>query len=261
MTITHTKVSAVADGGDATLVRPSDWNANHSVVDIIINSPAHNFSNLIAKSNVTNPTYQIDIDADAGKLSKTTGEPIIVSAINLTIDITAAGANGLDTGAEAGSTWYHIWVISNGSVTAGLLSLSATAPSMPSGYTYKAYVGAIYNNASSNFLTFYQLGGKVRCLSGNVASLTSTSAASINLAALVPTTAKFLYGITLNATASAIYFHPITFTPGDGAAFWISSEATAGSRFAMICPLETAQQIYYAVGAGSLTLYISGWEY
>lgn len=30
MPITHSKVSAVSDGGDTTLVRPSDWNANHT---------------------------------------------------------------------------------------------------------------------------------------------------------------------------------------------------------------------------------------
>jgi hypothetical protein len=29
MAITHAKVSAIGDGGDASLVRPSDWNANH----------------------------------------------------------------------------------------------------------------------------------------------------------------------------------------------------------------------------------------
>lgn len=29
--ITHSKVSAVADGSDATPVRPSDWNANHVI--------------------------------------------------------------------------------------------------------------------------------------------------------------------------------------------------------------------------------------
>lgn len=34
MAITHSKVSGIADGGDATLVRPSDWNAAH-VGDII----------------------------------------------------------------------------------------------------------------------------------------------------------------------------------------------------------------------------------
>lgn len=31
MTITHTKVSAIADGGDTNLVRPSDWNAGHTL--------------------------------------------------------------------------------------------------------------------------------------------------------------------------------------------------------------------------------------
>lgn len=31
MGITHTKVSAISDGGDATLVRPSDWNASHVI--------------------------------------------------------------------------------------------------------------------------------------------------------------------------------------------------------------------------------------
>ncbi len=30
MPISHTKVSAVVDGADATLVRPSDWNASHT---------------------------------------------------------------------------------------------------------------------------------------------------------------------------------------------------------------------------------------
>ena len=29
MAVTHSFVSAVADGADATLVRPSNWNANH----------------------------------------------------------------------------------------------------------------------------------------------------------------------------------------------------------------------------------------
>jgi hypothetical protein len=31
MNVTHAKVSAVADGADSSLVRPSDWNADHAV--------------------------------------------------------------------------------------------------------------------------------------------------------------------------------------------------------------------------------------
>ena len=34
MAITHPFVSAKADGGDATLVRPSNWNADHTIADI-----------------------------------------------------------------------------------------------------------------------------------------------------------------------------------------------------------------------------------
>lgn len=35
MGITHTFVSAKADGGDATLVRPSNWNAVHTIDDVV----------------------------------------------------------------------------------------------------------------------------------------------------------------------------------------------------------------------------------
>jgi hypothetical protein len=37
-TITHTYVSGIADGGDTTLVQPSNWNANHTVVIDEVNS-------------------------------------------------------------------------------------------------------------------------------------------------------------------------------------------------------------------------------
>jgi len=33
--VTHTKVSGVSDGADATLIRPSDWNAGHTLADVI----------------------------------------------------------------------------------------------------------------------------------------------------------------------------------------------------------------------------------
>jgi hypothetical protein len=35
MGITHSKVSAKSDGGDATLVRPSDWNADHVLTGLV----------------------------------------------------------------------------------------------------------------------------------------------------------------------------------------------------------------------------------
>lgn len=70
--------------------------------------------------------------------------------LSVTADISASGANGLDTGTKAPSTWYNVWVIWNDSTPAALISLSATSPTMPAGYVTKVRVGAIRNNASSN---------------------------------------------------------------------------------------------------------------
>jgi hypothetical protein len=73
----------------------------------------------------------------------------MVVASTLTADITAGGANGLDTGAEAADTWYSVWVIAKADGTvASLLSLSATAPTMPATYLYKRRVGWVFNNGT-----------------------------------------------------------------------------------------------------------------
>ena len=113
--------------------------------------------NLVVKSNAAAPTTTIDITADEVVLKATNQLPHVASP-NLTVLITAGGANGLDTGAEAASTWYYVFVIYNATTAtvAGLLSLSATAPTMPAGYTYKALVGVVRNDGSSNIVAFHQ---------------------------------------------------------------------------------------------------------
>ncbi|KKL95613.1 hypothetical protein LCGC14_1852840, partial [marine sediment metagenome] len=101
--------------------------------------------------NVTNPTYQIDVgpgacrdDADSYDLKNTS---------TITIDITVSGVNGLDTGSEAASTRYYIWIIEDvdSDTIAGLLSISDSAPTMPAGYTIQHNTGSIWNDADSNF--------------------------------------------------------------------------------------------------------------
>lgn len=96
-----------------------------------------------------------------------------------TINITASGANGLDTGAEASNTWYYIWAISDGTNYRGLLSVSSTSPTMPSGYTYKLLVGVVRNDGSSNFVPFYQYGDEVYTAATQV--LTNTAPGSITV--------------------------------------------------------------------------------
>ena len=114
-------------------------------------------SALRVKNNATNPNYQVDINAD-GIVVRNGSKLLQLFDVDLTVDITASGANGLDTGTESSNNWYYIWVIYNPATatTAGLLSASSSAPTLPSGYAYKKFVSAVLNNSSSNFKAFSQ---------------------------------------------------------------------------------------------------------
>lgn len=70
------------------------------------------------------------------------------------------GAGSLDTGAIAANTWYHVHLIAtaDGVAVDVLLSLSATAPTMPAGYTARRRIGSLRANGSSQITPFVQLG-------------------------------------------------------------------------------------------------------
>lgn len=140
------------------------WVYNDSANWVILGSsipkrtPIH--KNLIVRVNLTNPTYQVDIDADILDVEDAAYNLYRLQSANLTIDITASGANGLDTGAEAGNTTYAIWAIYNltTNTVTGLLSTSFTLGglTLPSGYTFGRLVGFVRNDGSSNFIPFIQ---------------------------------------------------------------------------------------------------------
>ena len=85
-----------------------------------------------------------------GRCIDSTNSEILINTSNIDIDITDSGANGLDTGSEAASTWYYIFRISGTSGEAGLFSESFDNPTLPAGYTKFRRVGCWYNDASSN---------------------------------------------------------------------------------------------------------------
>lgn len=88
--------------------------------------------------------------------------------ISSTLNLGVAGAvNSLDTGSIAIDSFYHVWGISNGSVDGVLGSLSATAPTMPSGYTLKVYLGAIQTiHASATLYGTWQRNRNVQYIVG-----------------------------------------------------------------------------------------------
>ena len=100
----------------------------------------------------------------AGVVGDSTGvEGIrLASTLTKTTSVWAAGSavGGLDAGSIAASTWYYVYVIKAlGSENAAdttdvLFSTSATAPTMPSGYTLRRMIGAVKTNGSSQFINF-----------------------------------------------------------------------------------------------------------
>lgn len=170
-------------------------------------------------------------------------------AYSCTIDITTSGAGGLDTGSVAASTWYYHWVIySSGNNTASCLdSLSATAPTMPSGYTFKARVGANQTDASANkcFSRVQQYGRVAHYVAvGTVSGCSATTgfgpqvfslgnSGTVNLA--TPTlTAKQVTGNGFPAPTTASRVNVIadtTYNGGTGSGILVApSQAYSGSQ-------------------------------
>jgi hypothetical protein len=183
------------------------------------------FKNLAANSNGLNAN--VNVTADAVVLEKTDFSPIIARSVSRTINTATTGVDALDTGAIAASTWYYIWIISDGNNVRALASLSSTAPTMPSGYTFKARVGSFRTDGTANKypLNFLQYGRRTQY----------RVAAGSNLTAL-PTIASGVAGTTTTwVAASIVNFVPTT-------AFEITvivaSNLTAG-QFAGCAPNQT----------------------
>jgi len=77
----------------------------------------------------------------------------------LTASLASSGAAGLDTGTEAANTLYHVFVIGDTSgvnTPRAMISLSATAPTMPTGWDVFRRLGSI-RNEGLNLLDFTQV--------------------------------------------------------------------------------------------------------
>jgi hypothetical protein len=117
---------------------------------------------LIIKNDSTTPNTKIDINSSFSQIVTSLNVGIDRSGISLVLNALTNGANGLDTGSLAASTWYYVWLIDNGSTTASLLSLSSTSPTLPSGYIYSCRVGAVLTSSSTQFFRTLQKGNRVQ---------------------------------------------------------------------------------------------------
>ena len=127
-------------------------------------------------TNGASPLIQVNISANSAVLTTAGGYNVAaLNGISVSANVSTSGVNGLDTGSVSANTWYYGYIIYNLSTltVAALLSVSASSPVLPSGYSYSVFIGAVCKtDGSGNFYLFKKRGNMFRW---TVASGTNTS--------------------------------------------------------------------------------------
>ena len=227
--------------------------------------------------SVTTPAdnQSVAITADKVLVTDTNDLSALLSTVSVTVDLDTSGANGLDTGSLAANTGYFLYVIYNGATTAGLASTSATAPVMPSGYTYKALVGWCTTDATTtpfNIEEFTQIDDVYAWATKQkvVDSAGSTTTAAINLAAggavtyavVPPTITKGIFGKLMNNVGDLTWHgNPVTFSntiAADNNETEIQIRMVGEGNGFAIRALQESQKFYHQASANTVDLWISG---
>lgn len=232
------------------------------------------FKNLQASATGINATVSVSYDELV--LGDGAGSYLIDRNAAGAINTAAAGAGGLDTGALAASTWYSVWRIGKADGTRSwLISLSATAPSMPAGYTHKARVGWIRTDGTANKypLSFKQYGRRVKYapiagsnlttlpgMASGAAGSFNSSYVAVATGSFIPPTAGLISGI-LVVSGGGSNVNGAGVCPNQANI----SEAILHSPNSTLCSFPfsfvlESSNIYWASGSASNRVDCAGWE-
>ena len=227
-----------------------EW-ANFPVTPGTVNGLVGESRELVIQNHPANPDEQLDITADTVIMQSNSGDySVAVNVVDL-VDITVSGIGGLDTGSETVSTWYYVWLISNGASNGTLLSTSATTPVLPSGYVYKAMLGAVYNDSSGDLVKFHQTGRKAFTVLTEI-DFGSTATGNYPLTTAVPPIAKTAFGVGRLKDTGVNNISEVLFIAGnsDGMGrvdIYMSTDNTSLplNRGFFEVPMITAQSVYF----------------
>lgn len=152
------------DNGVKAIYSPS----NYTPTDNTVNGNLHGIDNKFGSlSAVYSPTYiqgctltyatNETLTISTGVAVDSTGTTLITSA-GYTLDFTASGANGLDTGVITSNKIYYIYLIEGTSGTTSTASLSFSGPALPAGYTKSRRIGTWQSILGSVLAIFMQRG-------------------------------------------------------------------------------------------------------
>jgi hypothetical protein len=207
----------------------------------------------------------------------------IVLSSGVSINIGVSGANGLDFGTIAASSLYYVYVIgssNNAVASAGLISLSSSAPTLPYNYDMFRRVGAVSIDSGSHIRPFIQIGkgiaremlydpGTGPSTKGVVipSSGTGGSTSYVNLGVLTSLVPQLAIdciidvAFTPNSANNVIYFAPATIDNGTtasvGSMAAMSGAATGSAQVGVVrvpCSLPNATQIAALTIANVVTI-------
>lgn len=230
------------------------------------------------------PNTKIDITALAATMVNSSGTSQRATSVSVVIDLTtgtsSAAANGMDGESRGTSAWLYLYLINNGTTTAGLATLTSPlsgAPTMPSGYTYSAYVGAMRVDGSGNLLRTQQNGHRAHYVvtattntaalptmaNGSAGSTTSPTWVAITLSSFVPATASAVMEVAnsdVGGTPSDVIAAPNNAYGNATSTNPPPLCATTGKQCGVVTmPIESANT--YWAGAGTdAYLFCVGWE-
>lgn len=232
--------------------------------------------------SATGANANVSITAAEVVLRGADGSSRLASNLTLTVNTAVTGANGLDAGTLSASTWYSVWIVSNGTTAASLVSLSSTSPTMPSGYTHKARVGWIRTDGSGNKfpLSFKQCGRQARYVVGGsnlgaFPQMASGISGNINTPSFTPVAVGTFVPPTASEIALLCSYHG----GGSATALIVAPNASYGATTSTSNPaplqigistpsdvnimgglLLESSNIYWASAQSGNGLFCMGWE-
>lgn len=218
----------------------------------------------------------------SGAAMDSTGASLMSHTSSKTLNIATSGANGLDTGSEASSTWYYLYMIGKTdgttdyvlSVTNELVTGSIT---LPSGYTLKRQMPfAVRNDGSSNFLPFLVNGrevfytgesGQPLSSAGALTLLNSGAATTftdVSCSSVVPAISQLvMLDIFSSGAINGRYFCLRAKGDTDNGYNWYNSAGSTDTVFNRNLQTNSSQQIQYmqtgGSGASTLSLFCQGY--
>jgi hypothetical protein len=217
------------------------------------------------------------ITADELTVSNAAGQYQTLRNVSVSVNLAAAGLNGLDTGSMATNTWYATYVIWNPNTNArgAIASLNYTAPALPAGYTHWAFIESVRVGVTvTRILPFLKLGTDTMFVPTAGTDIpadfpvlvnggTATTFTAVSLQGFIPPNAKSAQ-IGLNCagtTAGRAEVYAGSTGTNSGLLAQAMTNGTSGPRIQFNVIEPFIKGIYYAVvSPGSASIFAFGWR-